>query len=899
MGPTGEYNDRWIFHFEGDNGTEYKVLIKERDYYGEADNRALGGGVVLKRDRNDAICGTSLEITAEAEIDGEFAALYTSDARQFYVQLVYLSGNDWLTIWQGFVAPELYSEPDIAPPYDVQIIATDGLGELKSYEFPESGRVSLYEHIKTCLDNSGIICEAEDIELMNGIHSVSPALYSPDLLSVRTDLDHLSGQSCYDVLTKILVSLNAKLTYDLPSGRWCIVRYNDLDREAWDAGGGYVQISNAPFGSMDTCDYWPIGHLSADVLPAKRKLSVALPYYVRKSILTDSDFGIGWRNQWTSSGNIFDANIRGAGARPFLLPVGEDCYVRQSVQLDATTKSITVSVGILSGASGKATAYMEVKLTIGSTVRYLRKTDNGYGWSTSAGEIELTGAQVGSTGQTSVYTISDFTNNNIDFLQDLGDGTVQLTVRAKKSDTSSIFAIGWIYLTTTYPAGFRDTVNMGNDARESLADVELAFGDAEVRYNALRAVYNILSVGSSDTLTGTGWQHHRIDGSHSFLELMAIDRAIIDYAPRVAYKGKLFVGTEVPPLLFTQDGALYLCETMSWDVLESELECELVRQSDATDVTVSSSTIVEMSEDQAKSGGASGGGGGGGAIGTYASLPDKPAVNGHTLIGDMSAGELGLGTYNKPATGIPSTDMDENVRAALRKANYFRPDVAGRLFIESDGGVVLWDDDQSASVIFYENVLYSDASAALGRSDQKWSEVWTDGVYFDIVDNVKRGMWYNGLGKIRANLPLLLDAIEFASDGEEQPTITYSITEEEGEHITFSTGGQFNGDVWCDTLHQSSDARLKENVVDIEEDDARDVLDRLRPVDFDWKDSGNRGFGFIAQEVAEILPDIVKEKSDGKLSLNYTGIIAFLVKGWQEQDERIAELEMRLEQLTK
>lgn len=61
----------------------------------------------------------------------------------------------------------------------------------------------------------------------------------------------------------------------------------------------------------------------------------------------------------------------------------------------------------------------------------------------------------------------------------------------------------------------------------------------------------------------------------------------------------------------------------------------------------------------------------GGDSGTsdYTELENKPRINGHTLTGNQSAADLGLGTYSKPASGIPKTDLASDVQASLGKAN--------------------------------------------------------------------------------------------------------------------------------------------------------------------------------------------------------------------------------------
>jgi hypothetical protein len=66
---------------------------------------------------------------------------------------------------------------------------------------------------------------------------------------------------------------------------------------------------------------------------------------------------------------------------------------------------------------------------------------------------------------------------------------------------------------------------------------------------------------------------------------------------------------------------------------------------------------------------------------------------------------------------------------------------------------------------------------------------------------------------------------------------------------------------------QYSDARLKKNVEAL--DSGLDVLSKLRPVSFYWKEDTEQGredkrlqYGFIAQEVQEVLPEVVRERGE-------------------------------------
>ena len=131
--------NKYRFRFDSVHGVEYNIYILKDGYSGGVIQRALGRAPVLKKKQNGPICGTSLELYAQCDVDGEFAELYTSDPKEYKVE-VYRAGT---LIWFGFVSTELYSEPSIAPPYDVQIVATDGLGELKLNNYEAQGEISL------------------------------------------------------------------------------------------------------------------------------------------------------------------------------------------------------------------------------------------------------------------------------------------------------------------------------------------------------------------------------------------------------------------------------------------------------------------------------------------------------------------------------------------------------------------------------------------------------------------------------------------------------------------------------------------------------------------------------------------------------------------------------------
>jgi hypothetical protein len=97
----------------------------------------------------------------------------------------------------------------------------------------------------------------------------------------------------------------------------------------------------------------------------------------------------------------------------------------------------------------------------------------------------------------------------------------------------------------------------------------------------------------------------------------------------------------------------------------------------------------------------------------------------------------------------------------------------------------------------------------------------------------------------------------------------------------------------------------KTNVVSL--GDTLGILGQLRPVSFDWKtDSGHRAanggfadYGLIAQEVAPLLPELTQYNADGSVAgLNYYGFIPFLIRGIQEQQGEIGDLQNATGNLT-
>lgn len=105
-----------------------------------------------------------------------------------------------------------------------------------------------------------------------------------------------------------------------------------------------------------------------------------------------------------------------------------------------------------------------------------------------------------------------------------------------------------------------------------------------------------------------------------------------------------------------------------------------------------------------------------------------------------------------------------------------------------------------------------------------------------------------------------------------------------------------DGDVIAYSTSTGSDKKLKKNIRDLE--GALDKTLKLRGVKFDWKDENkaNDQLGFIAQEVENVIPEVVKEvktvskDDETHLTVNYPALVPLLVEAIKDQQKQIDEL---------
>jgi hypothetical protein len=76
-------------------------------------------------------------------------------------------------------------------------------------------------------------------------------------------------------------------------------------------------------------------------------------------------------------------------------------------------------------------------------------------------------------------------------------------------------------------------------------------------------------------------------------------------------------------------------------------------------------------------------------------------------------------------------------------------------------------------------------------------------------------------------------------------------------------------------------------------------VQQLRGVSFEWKSNGKRDIGLIAEEVGEVVPEVVEYETNGThaKSVDYARLVALLIEATKEQQETIENLKAQLIEL--
>ena len=107
--------------------------------------------------------------------------------------------------------------------------------------------------------------------------------------------------------------------------------------------------------------------------------------------------------------------------------------------------------------------------------------------------------------------------------------------------------------------------------------------------------------------------------------------------------------------------------------------------------------------------------------------------------------------------------------------------------------------------------------------------------------------------------------------------------------VRVSTAGQ----ITAQSVATTSDRSLKTNVCTLNAGQATPLLQQLQPVRFTWKSTGQSAYGFIAQDVERVEPQLVEEH-DGLRSIKMLELVPLLVAEVQDLRRQVQGLRASL-----
>jgi hypothetical protein len=89
---------------------------------------------------------------------------------------------------------------------------------------------------------------------------------------------------------------------------------------------------------------------------------------------------------------------------------------------------------------------------------------------------------------------------------------------------------------------------------------------------------------------------------------------------------------------------------------------------------------------------------------------------------------------------------------------------------------------------------------------------------------------------------------------------------------------------------------MKEDIAPLT--DVMEKIETLQGVSYTMKDTGRQEIGLIAQDVEEVVPEVVRVGGDGIYGIQYGNLVALLIEAVKTQQEQIKSLSDQVADLT-
>ena len=586
------YGLKYRLSFDSVSDTPYEINILEAGYDGPVENRNLGSAPVLKMDDGEAVRGTSLELSIETCFDGDLREFYTTDRKKFRVE-VYRSG---VLFWSGHILPELYSEPYISVPFDVSVTASDGLGLLKNIPFGLSGKRSVFDVIKYCCEQTGLVLNyvfASKL-LATGMSGVA-SVYTQAFV----DCNAFDDADCYEALEKVLITFGSCIKQK--DCKWHVLRYTDQDTDLMEYdpscnfAGGFRPVMKT-LGAIGD-DTYPVGQLESEIVPARKDFTMEQPYELYPSLLKDYCFAA--VGSWILSPGVRFMRVDEetyCELKPTKLPEKLEAYVMQSISVEACNRPFRIEfqfsiclmsnreIGSIDMSTGRSFR-LEIFITdSGGTRHYL----SAEGWGTKETYIEVRGdVQNGklriTDGVNYDYIPASFETFRINLERIPYSGemafriinpykyyTVPGTPAFDDYNDMNIICLKEFVFTSDVDGNPDVNVLLNPEASTSAPSLKVGFVDAPFTENARGIFKNILMTSGGFT---SEW-YCRGSGLDSFANIALQDMSSRIGVPSFCLHGVIHA-TDFDLLSDKYSGRKLYLKEYSYDLMEEEIDCTL------------------------------------------------------------------------------------------------------------------------------------------------------------------------------------------------------------------------------------------------------------------------------------------------------------------------------------
>ena len=264
----------------------------------------------------------------------------------------------------------------------------------------------------------------------------------------------------------------------------------------------------------------------------------------------------------------------------------------------------------------------------------------------------------------------------------------------------------------------------------------------------------------------------------------------------------------------------------------------------------------------------------GGSIIELGTNPSTLTVDTDTLAVDATNNRVGIGTAS-PVSNLHVNSSDTNVALQLTNSGTGASATDGFIIETGTGGFTTFAQKQTSGIAF----TIAGSEVARFASSGQW-----------LIGRTATGILAEEAGVMLKPDGLLLTA----KDGTAEQTHVEFVN---NAAVTAARVGTIKTSGSTTSYNTSSDYRLKTNAQPMT--GATDRLKALNPVNFQWILDGTRVDGFLAHEVADVVPEAisgVKDAVDEDGNPDYQGIdqsklVPLLVATIQELEARITTLE--------